>query len=146
LVYCIEKHLATLERSQLRWQAGSISQKNTFLVQQEDDKLTNRSISNQGCQIFSWCKIPNCQKIYQMAEELTKWPENWPNGYIICIPVSSIARPSKIYPNWDFWFENNFWQSGNPGTIQFFGNIFFLSFLSVNYYGMKLIIHANWFS
>jgi hypothetical protein len=22
------------------------------------------------------------------------------------IPTSSIARPSKIYPNFDFWFEN----------------------------------------
>jgi hypothetical protein len=22
------------------------------------------------------------------------------------IPTSTIARPSKIYPNWDFWFEN----------------------------------------
>jgi hypothetical protein len=21
-------------------------------------------------------------------------------------PTSSIATPSKIYPNWDFWFEN----------------------------------------
>jgi hypothetical protein len=27
------------------------------------------------------------------------------------MPTSSIARPSKIYPNWDFWFENI--QSGN---------------------------------
>jgi hypothetical protein len=24
----------------------------------------------------------------------------------------SIAKPSKIYPNWDFWFENK--PSGNP--------------------------------
>jgi hypothetical protein len=21
------------------------------------------------------------------------------------MPTTSIARPSKIYPNWDFWFE-----------------------------------------
>jgi hypothetical protein len=28
------------------------------------------------------------------------------------IPTSSVARPSKIYPNWDFWFENM--PSGNP--------------------------------
>jgi hypothetical protein len=28
------------------------------------------------------------------------------------IPTSSVARPSKIYPNWDFWFENI--PSGNP--------------------------------
>jgi hypothetical protein len=24
----------------------------------------------------------------------------------IKIPPSSTARPSKIYPNWDFWFKN----------------------------------------
>jgi hypothetical protein len=26
--------------------------------------------------------------------------------------MSSIARPYKIYPNWDFWFENTYtiWQ------------------------------------
>jgi hypothetical protein len=29
------------------------------------------------------------------------------------MPTSTIARPSKIYPNWDFCFENL--QSGNPG-------------------------------
>jgi hypothetical protein len=28
------------------------------------------------------------------------------------MPTSSIARPFKIYPNWDFWFENM--PSGNP--------------------------------
>jgi hypothetical protein len=26
-----------------------------------------------------------------------------------------VARPSKIYPNWDFWFENR--PSGNPGYL-----------------------------
>jgi hypothetical protein len=30
------------------------------------------------------------------------------------IPTSSIASPSKIYPNMDFWFENM--PSGNPGV------------------------------
>jgi hypothetical protein len=40
-----------------------------------------------------------------MAPKLTKWPQN--------IPTSSIARHSKIHPNWDFWFENT--TSGNPG-------------------------------
>jgi hypothetical protein len=29
------------------------------------------------------------------------------------IPASSIARPSKNYPNWSFWFDNI--TSGNPG-------------------------------
>jgi hypothetical protein len=28
------------------------------------------------------------------------------------IPTTSIIGPSKIYPNWDFWFENT--PSGNP--------------------------------
>jgi hypothetical protein len=28
------------------------------------------------------------------------------------MPRFSLARPSKIYPNWDFWFENK--PSGNP--------------------------------
>jgi hypothetical protein len=28
------------------------------------------------------------------------------------VPISSIARPSKIYPNCYFWFENK--PSGNP--------------------------------
>jgi hypothetical protein len=36
---------------------------------------------------------------------LTKWPQN--------IPTSSIARPSKIYSNCDFWFEKI--PSGIPG-------------------------------
>jgi hypothetical protein len=29
--------------------------------------------------------------------------------------TSSVARPSKIYPNLDFWFENK--PSGNPGWV-----------------------------
>jgi hypothetical protein len=38
--------------------------------------------------------ISNGHKIYQMAVKYTKSPQN--------IPTSSIGRPSKIYPNWDF--------------------------------------------
>jgi hypothetical protein len=34
----------------------------------------------------------------------TKTGENIPNNHKIS--TSSIARPSKIYPNWYFWFEN----------------------------------------
>jgi hypothetical protein len=30
------------------------------------------------------------------------------------IPILSILRPSKIYPNKDFWLENK--SSGNPGA------------------------------
>jgi hypothetical protein len=65
-----------------------------------------------------------------MAGKLAKWPFN--------IPAYSIARPSKIYPNLDFWFENKIiWQprnslrigifgltikpSGNPGTVDELG-------------------------
>jgi hypothetical protein len=40
-----------------------------------------------------------------MAVNYYKWSEN--------IPTFSIASPSKIYPNWDFWFENK--PPGNPG-------------------------------
>jgi hypothetical protein len=73
--------------------------------------------SNQGCQIFL-CTIyqngdntPNEHNIHQSVLKYTKWPENWPNGHKICMPVSSIVRPSKIYPNWDFWFEKyTIWQ------------------------------------
>jgi hypothetical protein len=31
---------------------------------------------------------------------------------------SRYVRPSKIYPNWDFWFENK--PSGNPGHWDLF--------------------------
>jgi hypothetical protein len=40
-----------------------------------------------------------------MAIKYAKWPEISPNGNKICIPTSSTARPSKVYTNWDFWFE-----------------------------------------
>jgi hypothetical protein len=46
--------------------------------------------------------VPDCHKIYQMAIEYTKWPN------------FSVSKPSKIYPNWDFWFENI--ASGNPAS------------------------------
>jgi hypothetical protein len=71
----------------------------------------------QGCQNFSWYKhtktgniyqIPtnyNGHKLYQMAVKYSKWSK-----YILTF---SIPRPSKIYPNWVFWFENK--PSGNPG-------------------------------
>jgi hypothetical protein len=40
---------------------------------------------------------------------------NSKTGGNIHIPTSSIARPSKDYPNLDFWFENK--PSGNPGGV-----------------------------
>jgi hypothetical protein len=39
----------------------------------------------------------------------SKWSEN--------MPTSFIARPSKIYPNWIFWFESM--PSGNPALDAF---------------------------
>jgi hypothetical protein len=66
---------------------------------------------NKGCQMVSWSKhtkmetiIPNDHKLYQMAIKYTKRrivhksPSN--------IPTYSIPSPSKIFPNWDFWYEN----------------------------------------
>jgi hypothetical protein len=41
-----------------------------------------------------------------MTVKYSKWHWN--------IPSFSILRPSKINPNWDFWFENK--PSGNPGV------------------------------
>jgi hypothetical protein len=55
--------------------------------------------------------IPKCDKIYKMAVKFQ---------IAIKIPNISIPRPSKIFPNWDFWFENK--SSGNPGpesSLQF---------------------------
>jgi hypothetical protein len=50
-----------------------------------------------------------------MNTKCTKWPNNIPFNQRINrprkIPTYSIARPFKIYPNGDFWFENT--PSGN---------------------------------
>jgi hypothetical protein len=80
----------------------------------------------QGCQIFLGTtyqnvkNIPNNHKIFKMATKYTKWPQNIPNGHKIYQMATkyikyTIARPSKFYPNWDFWFENM--PSGNPGLL-----------------------------
>jgi hypothetical protein len=45
------------------------------------------------------------RKIYQNDLKL--------NQMSINIPTSTPTRPSKIYPNLDFWLENE--PSGNPG-------------------------------
>jgi hypothetical protein len=41
--------------------------------------------------------IPKEHKIYQMAVKYFRWPAN--------APTFSNLRPSKTYPNWDFWYE-----------------------------------------
>jgi hypothetical protein len=75
---------------------------------------------------FSWYNIPkrwNIDQIpakciyqmamkymYQMVMKYSEWPQN--------IPTLSVPKPSKIFQNWDFWFENV--PSGNPGGISTF--------------------------
>jgi hypothetical protein len=62
-----------------------------------------------GLPDFCRHNIPKRGKIYQIT--------TLPNGHKI-YPITlkytslSILRPSKIYQNWDFWFENK--PSGNP--------------------------------
>jgi hypothetical protein len=70
----------------------------------------------QGGQIILWYNIPkqrkympNDHKIYQIYIKYTKLQLNASNGHKIYQHL-----PSKIYPNWDFWFENI--PSGNPAT------------------------------
>jgi hypothetical protein len=54
-----------------------------------------------------------------MNTKCTKWSQNIPNDRkLFQMAVNYIntfynLRPSKIYPNLDFWFENK--KSGNPG-------------------------------
>jgi hypothetical protein len=48
-----------------------------------------------------------------MSKNLTKDSE-MDQVSIKYIPTSFIARPSKIYPTLDFWFENK--PSGNPAS------------------------------
>jgi hypothetical protein len=55
--------------------------------------------------------VPNEHKMYQMVIKYPKCPYNIPNGRKI-YPFFNLM-PSKIYPNWEFWFENK--PSGNPG-------------------------------
>jgi hypothetical protein len=65
-------------------------------------------------------KYTNCRNIDQ-------WTIN--------IPTSSIARPSKIYPNWDFRFENK--PSGNPAGARVSGKSYDRKAIFFN--AMKLI-------
>jgi hypothetical protein len=74
-----------------------------------------------GLPDFSWHNIPKRGKIYHIAKAL-------PNGhkiYQITLNIQNYqkmvykhfpfyVRPSKIYPNWDFWLKNK--TSGNPAT------------------------------
>jgi hypothetical protein len=53
-----------------------------------------------------------------MAIKYSKWSSN--------VPTFTIQRPSKIYTNWDFWFENKpsgkpGWRAGKSDQIMIFG-------------------------
>jgi hypothetical protein len=48
--------------------------------------------------------------------KIKKMPQNRPNGHKINRHLQ--LKPSKIYPNWDFGFENM--PSGNPGLMSSF--------------------------
>jgi hypothetical protein len=77
-------------------------------------KPLNNPGSSPGLPDLSWCNIPKREKIHHITIKYTKWPLNIPNGRKIdqMTIKSSIARYSKIYSNWDFWFGNM--PSGNP--------------------------------
>jgi hypothetical protein len=70
---------------------------------------------NQGCQIFPCTIYQNRKEHVKSPQNMpnrrkcTKLPQNTPN-----IPTFFIPRLSKIYPNWDFWYENV--PSGNPAV------------------------------
>jgi hypothetical protein len=53
-------------------------------------------------------------QMHQMVIKNPKCSENIPNGHKIYQHFPIYVRPSKIYPNCDFWFENK--PSGNPAS------------------------------
>jgi hypothetical protein len=79
----------------------------------------NFRLQSQGCQIFHGTTLQHIKNIYQITpkiyiphgHKIYQMAENRPNGH-----KYSIARPSKIYPNRDFWCENM--PSGNPVQSQ----------------------------
>jgi hypothetical protein len=74
--------------------------------------------------------MPKLEIIDQITIKYNKLPQNIPNDptidqRAINIPISSIAKPSKIYPNWDFRLEKM--PSGNPGHSYIHSNTSFLA-------------------
>jgi hypothetical protein len=71
------------------------------------DMKVERSFSVQHTKTGE--NMSNDHKMYQMGIKYTIWPSV--DNMAIKISTSSIATPSKIYPNWEFWFENyTIWQ------------------------------------
>jgi hypothetical protein len=81
----------------------------------EDHDNILRFMPSRVARLF-WYNIPKREN----KPNYHKIPQNVPNGSkmllmaitYVHIPTYSIPRPSKIYPNRDFWFENIL--SGNP--------------------------------
>jgi hypothetical protein len=78
-------------------------------------------MGDKDCQIFLATNIPKRGKIYQNATNLPNGHKmyqkaviysKWPKIYQPFQVPRPKPRPSKIYPNWDSWFENM--PSGNP--------------------------------
>jgi hypothetical protein len=70
-----------------------------------------------GLPDFSWHNAPKRGEIYQTTRNLTSYLNIYQivimhSKWALNIPTFSIQIPSKIYPNWDFWYENI--PSGNP--------------------------------
>jgi hypothetical protein len=59
-----------------------------------------------GLPDLSQYNIPKRGKTYQMNIKYTMWSQNGQNHHRKYQHMYSIARPLKIYPNLDFWFEN----------------------------------------
>jgi hypothetical protein len=77
----------------------------------------------KGCQIFLVQHTKRGHKMYQMTGKLTKGtlnistssisrPNNGPNGFREIIDKYGVDFALKIYPNWEFLFENihTIWQ------------------------------------
>jgi hypothetical protein len=79
-----------------------------------------KPIEIQGCQIFldatyqNRKNISNDHKIYQMATNYAKWPQNRTNGHKTYQQLP-LQGPSKFTQIGIFWFENI--PSGNPVEI-----------------------------
>jgi hypothetical protein len=79
-------------------------------------RLNHKKIWRQsGLSDFSWYKIPKREKYTKLTRTIPNVHKNITKDLKMDQVSSSIARPSKIDPNLDFWFENK--PSGNPGIV-----------------------------
>jgi hypothetical protein len=63
--------------------------------------------------------IPVAHKITKWQwNTCTEWPKNIPHGQQIHQHIYYIPKHSKVYPNWDFWYDSI--PSGNPADVSWF--------------------------